>query len=380
MKKNYIRLYIFEAIMLMLLLVNSFVYNFLSGYGMVLFIAIALLIFKSTFNFEKENYPDIKRVVLEIGFFLLIFFLLFYLLGIFIGFSKTQNYLNIYGILNYIIPFVISVAAQEFLRFMLLKKSEGSKGLPIMTLIVFIFMTMTNVLNLAGFETAKSQFLFFALTLLPSISDNILCTYMAMKIGYTPNIVYRLVTGLYIYLLPVVPNPNEYLKSVIDFLLPLALLYRVHSFLKEEDDDEFVERDYKKKYAYMYIIPTVLIAVLVYLVSGYFRYYAIAVASESMTPEIDLGDAVIVDQKYQPNELEEGAVIAYRYNNLIVVHRIYNISSDDGQKIIYTKGDANQDADMWHIGIDDVIGVVKLKVKYIGLPTVSVKNLLERSA
>lgn len=42
-----------------------------------------------------------------------------------------------------------------------------------------------------------------------------------------------------------------------------------------------------------------LVVILIYFVSGYFRYYAIAIASGSMETLISKGDVVIVDKEYK---------------------------------------------------------------------------------
>ena len=46
------------------------------------------------------------------------------------------------------------------------------------------------------------------------------------------------------------------------------------------------------------------ICILAYFVSGFFRYHAVAVATGSMTPNINVGDVVIVDQYIDVNDLK----------------------------------------------------------------------------
>ena len=102
--------------------------------------------------------------------------------------------------------------------------------------------------------------------------------------------------------------------------------------------------------------------------SGYFRYYAIAVASGSMEPKISKGDVVIVDKKY--SGINVGDVLAYKYDGKVIVHRIYRIVNNDNEYYIYTKGDANNDYDKYKITNDMFVGVVKFKIPIIGYPTV----------
>ena len=90
-----------------------------------------------------------------------------------------------------------------------------------------------------------------------------------------------------------------------------------------------------------------------------------------MFPKIKKGDIVIIE-KFDGNfeDLEIGQVLAYRYGNVIVVHRLVNIVLDNGEYYFYTKGDANSSIDNYAIEEEMVIGTVSLKVPYIGLPTV----------
>ena len=194
--------------------------------------------------------------------------------------------------------------------------------------------------------------------------------YVSYKVGYKPNILYLLVINLYQYLLPLVPNPNEYLASLVKFLLPILLGYKLSGFFRLTIDEE-IERDYNKKTMISLIIPTIIVIVLVYFTSGYFHYYAVAIASGSMEKVISKGDVVIIekiDEKY--DELKKGQIIAYTYNGVLVVHRIVRIIEDKGEYYVYTKGDANPNEDNYVVEQDTIMGTVKFVVPYVGLPTV----------
>lgn len=377
MKKSYKKLYILEFIIFVLCLLNSFVFDFLNNYGMSIFLLLTLIIFKFLFGFEKDNHRFTKDILLEVLIFLLSYFMIYYLLGILVGFARVDNYWSFYGIIQYIIPLILSVCLQEFLRYAILTKSEGCQGLIITTTILFIIINVTNALTIDIFMNPQSLFMFFAITLLPAITNNLLCTYLCIQSGYKPNILYQLIINLYSYLLPIIPDPNEYIKSIIDFLLPVFFIYRIKRFLKKNNNDEEIKRDYRKKNL-EFLVPGLIVVLLVYFVSGYFRYYAIAIASESMQPNIDMGDIVVIDQKTPIEDIKEDMVIAYKYQGIVIVHRVNKIINDRDETIYYTKGDANNDVDSWSVKKDDIVGRVTLRIKGLGLPTVWINNLLER--
>ncbi len=375
MKKGYKRLLLFELIIFVILILNSFVSSILNNYFMFLFLLIITLIFKSIFGFEKNRNRYSKDIIFDILISLLIFFLLYYLSGIIIGFARTDNYYTINNIFKFIIPIVLIIMIKEILRYMMLKKAEGSKIVTVVTCMLFIFLDITNSIYYGDFNSNYEKFIFLALTLLPTISSNIVCTYVTKKVGFVPVIIYLLITRLYPYLIPIVPNPNEYMSSIINFLLPVIIGYRVYLFFQKDYDAE-VERTKHSNQVIGLVVPGILIIFLVYITSGYFHYYAIAIASGSMSPTIKKGDAVIVEKIDGDYEsLKEGQVIAYKYEDVTIIHRLNKIVKIGDEYFFYTKGDANTTVDNWVVKEEMIIGTVSLKVPFVGMPTVWLNEL-----
>lgn len=374
MKKGYKKLLIFQLILLVIFIFNSFVSSILTKYNQIIFLIIILIFFKFLFGFEKDRHRYIKDLILETIIFLLTYFIIFYLSGIIIGFAKTTNYYTLSGFIDFIIPLVLSIILKEYLRYMMLTKSEYCKLLNVTTVILFIIFDVSNAIFYNSFSNNYDSFMFISLTLLPAIGNNIVCSYISRSSGYKPVILYLLCINLYQYLLPIIPNPNEYLLSVINLLVPFSYgfsIYRFYSRVKDED----ILRDYNKKKINS-LIPALIISIIaVYFTSGYFKYYMVAIASGSMTPNINKGDVVIIEKTNNYEEIEVGQVMAYKYNNVIVVHRVIRKINDDGSYYFYTKGDNNLDEDNYPIKEDMVIGVVDVKIPYIGIPTVWLNNL-----
>lgn len=370
MKRGYKKLLIFQLIMFFILILNSFIHNILGNYTTIVFLILTIIIFKLFFGIEKDRHRFTKDIIFDVIIFLLIFFLIYYLSGLIIGFARTDNYYTLNGIKTFIIPIIITIILKEFLRYQVIMKSEGNKILMILSCILFIFLDVTNPIFYNGFSSKYDTFIFFALTLLPAISTNIVCSYLTFKVGYKPNILYLLVMNLYQYLLPLVPNPNEYIASIIRFLLPILLGYKLSGFFNLTADQE-VDRNYNKTSAWSLIIPTVLVTILVYFTSGYFHYYAVAIASGSMEKAISKGDIVVIEKiDKQYDKLEKGQVIAYTYHGVLVVHRIVNIIEEKGEYYVYTKGDANAKEDNYVVEQDTIMGTVEFVIPYLGLPTV----------
>ena len=374
MKRGYKRLLFFEMFLFIILILNSFVWNILSNYMMIIYLIIVILLFKLFFGFEKDRHRYLKDIIMEFVIFLLTFFVLYYLLGIIIGFARTGNYYTLYGIEKFIFPTICYIILRELLRYGIMCKAQGNRLLIIITIILFILLDISNTIYLNNFSTSYKVLVFIGLSLLPAISNNIVFSYFTLKMGYKPIIFYALIMGLYQYLLPIIPNPDEYLSSVINFLLPIILCYRLYLFYKKDMDEE-VMRDYHRKRFFPLLIPLFIVIVLVYFSSGYFRYWAIAVATGSMHPVINKGDVVIIKKIDNYDTLKKGDVIAFHYNNVMIVHRIINIVEDRNDMYFYTKGDANEEDDNFAIKKNMIVGVVNTRIPFVGVPTVWLNEL-----
>ena len=370
MKKSYIKIILFTFTLSLFLLLNSLYFKKLNQIELNILLIITTIITYLLFGFEKDRHRYSKDVTLKIIIILMAFFLLYYSSGILIGFAQNNNYLTVKSIINIILPILIYIPLKEFLRYHILTKSSESKILIATTCILFILIDNTIPLSLHTITFSKETFLLIALTFLPSITENILCTYLSLHLGYKPGIIYLIIMNLYKYILPIIPNPNEYLYSLIFLILPLIVLVKIKNYFKQDRINEQSYSNYKenKRELISFIPLIILIIVLVCTVSNYFRFYAIAIASGSMTPHISKGDVVIVDKKFK--NLEIGDVLAYKYEGKIIVHRVYKIINNNNEYFIYTKGDANKDFDNYKITEDMFIGVVKIKIPQIGYPTV----------
>mgnify|MGYP004533079613 CR=1 FL=1 len=370
MKKSYIKIILFTFTLSLFLLLNSLYFKKLNQIELNILLIITIIITYLLFGFEKDRHRYSKDVTLKIIIILMAFFLLYYSSGILIGFAQNNNYLTVKSIINIILPILIYIPLKEFLRYHLLTKSSESKILIATTCILFILIDNTIPLSLHTITFSKETFLLIALTFLPSITENILCTYLSLHLGYKPGIIYLIIMNLYKYILPIIPNPNEYLYSLIFLILPLIVLVKIKNYFKQDRINEQSYSNYKenKRELISFIPLIILIIVLVCTVSNYFRFYAIAIASGSMTPHISKGDVVIVDKKFK--NLEIGDVLAYKYEGKIIVHRVCKIINNNNEYFIYTKGDANKDFDNYKITEDMFIGVVKIKIPLIGYPTV----------
>ncbi len=377
-KKSYLRIEIFLILLLIILGINSFVYNFLSllnSYMIVVFLLVALVIFKIFFGFEKDRHRHTKDVIINLLIELLSFFILYYLFGIIITFARNDGYYSLYGFTFFTLRIFIYIVLREFFRYQVLNKCEGSIIPYVLAFSVFLLFDLSTNIYFYSFSDKYNIFVFFAIYFLPALSNNLLATYLCKKTGYKPAIFFMSVITLYPLVLPIFPNPNKYITSIVNFLFPLYLLHKHYDYFRKEKDDS-LERDYKKRNIPLLLFCFIVTVILVFFTSGYFSYHAVAVASDSMHPAIDKGDVVIVKKiKENYGTIEVGDVIAFSYGNVIVVHRVVNIVRDRGEYFFYTKGDNNKENDNFVIKEGMIEGVVNTRIPFVGFPTVWLNEL-----
>lgn len=371
--KSKTKLIIFNIALFIILFLNTFI-NIFDYWGMVIFLLGINIIFKFLFGFEKDNHRYIKDIILNVIIILLIYFLVYYILGLVVGFVKTSASYSFYKIIKFIIPYVLYIILKEFLRYQMLQKSGKSKYLFLMIFFVFLLFDIINSIDYKAITNANDIFLFFSLTLVPSISSNIVACYISNKVGYKPNIIWQVVFGLYFSLLPIVPDLGIYIDSMIKFLFPLIIGYNVYRFFEKRKIKSFEFKKTNKEFIIILFLNIVVLA-LSYFSSGIFRYQSIVIASNSMNPKIKVGDVVILDRKIDYSNIKIGDVIAYHYNSMIIIHRVVKIEKVGKDYYYYTKGDNNNVIDNYIVYDDTVLGIVDKKIPFIGFPAVWLNEL-----
>ena len=124
----------------------------------------------------------------------------------------------------------------------MISKSLDNKLIIIVTLILFVLFDLIGKFSLSMSGEKYDVFVFIATIVLPIISKNILVTYISYKVGYKPAILYLLIVELYGFLLPIIPNPNQYLYSIIWLLMPIALLFKLNNYFAKTTHKTKVER------------------------------------------------------------------------------------------------------------------------------------------
>ncbi len=383
MKVSEKKIVVLECLTLLVLILNIFIKNIFNEYTIILFLGIILLVSVMLFGFEKKLTINNKKINFLVAFYSISFLILFYAIGLFTGYVQTSYSLKIINIIRNVFPVLLLIIVSEILRYNLCRKGENLKIIFMMTMLIFTCVDIISVIHLYDTRVIADLLKLITLVGLPSLTKNIMLCSFASKYGYQPNIIYQLIMNLYVYLIPIIPDLGFYLESVLSFLIPIILLYIVKENFEEKDEVVVIENKYKLLFSKVAtVICMILICIIISLCSNIFPLWIAVIGSGSMTPTIKAGDAVIIDKtiKNDLSKLEVGDVLVFKMKNDIYTHRIIKIESENGHYAISTKGDRKENViDNWTVTDEDIIGIVKCRIPYVGYPTLLLNNLMEEN-
>lgn len=306
-----------------------------------------------------------RQVLLIMTVIALVYITLYFMTALYFGFVKNAIRFSFLNLLRYILPIAAIIISTEIIRSVL--QAQNSKSASVFAYLLCVTAEVLTLTNLQGIRTLNQLMDTVGLTLFPAVIANLLYHYLSKRYGAKPNIVYRLLISLFPYIIPYSSQLPDSLYAFAKLIIPL-LIYLFIDGLYER------KRRYatKKPSAFPYIGITLVAVVMisfVMLISCQFRFGMLVIATESMTGEINKGDAIIYEA-YDDQIILEGQVIVFRKDQSLIVHRVVEIQSINGVKRYYTKGDANKDNDEGYITDQQIVGLTNVKVPYLGYPTV----------
>ena len=371
MKKDKIIEYVFAVILFCMLFFNLFVLNvFDNKYIFAIFLLIYLIICGIFVKGRKIENKNKKNVIVLVTALSLVYLLIIYIIGLFSGYYRNSTSFSIKVLLNRIIPLTGIIIISELIRHKFLTKDDKkSTILTTLSLILIDILLNINFYNILNLEELLALIGYVGLV---TVSTNLMCNYIGKRYGYVPNIIYRIITTMYMYIFSILPDIYMFFMTVLKIVYPY-IIYLIIDYAYATDNFKIVIKNSRTNFVGLVI--TVIISIgIVLLVSCKFTYGIMAVGSESMTGSINKGDAIIFEQ-YTGQVLEEKQVIIFNKENVVTIHRIQDIQILNGETIYYTKGDFNEQQDKGYRKNEDIIGVVKFRLINIGWPTIWLNEL-----
>lgn len=360
------------VILIIFFLLNLLVLNMNSKVELALIFIALLIISKKIFKYRRCNIFNKNTILGTMALIGVIQVSIHYVIGLLTDFSKNALPISEHIILVIVIPLTIIIIIQEFLRYQFAINKGNTKVFKLLTIILFIIVDVTIFGSTVNLRSLDSTVTFLGTVLFPSIVNNVVYNRMTVKYGYKTIIVYRIITIISYYFIPVIPNMNLLVKSVFKITLPL-IIYLTMSYMFDRVEFEAVMRK-RKGISISTIILLIIILLATALVSCAFRYGIMAIGSGSMTGTINYGDAVIFE-KYKDQELEIGDIIIYAKKDKNVIHRITEIGVFNDEYVYVTKGDNNKYADSGYVYKENIVGIIHKRIKYIGFPAIWFRSL-----
>ena len=379
-KKTEKKILLLEFITLLFLILNVFVKNILTDYTIILFISILFFISIVLIGFEKEKIIEKRKIIKQVVFYTISFLIIMYGLGLLVGFLSTSYSLTLKNIFINSFPILLLIIIEELYRYNICKKGENSNLIIYISVIIFTLVDISLIISNYDLSDLSSILKLVTIVICPSAFKNLMLSDFSKKYGYKICIIYQLIMSLYVYVMPIFPNLNEYLESIVMSLLPICIWILINMQFEIKQPEDIRNKHILNKIFSSIII--IIITITICLFSNLFPWWIAIIGSGSMTPTINVGDAIIIDKisEKEMYKLKVGDILVFKVNKSIYTHRIVNIDVINDEYFISTKGDRKGNViDNWFVKRKDVIGIVKFKIPYVGYPTVWLSNLIKEN-
>ena len=380
--KNKVKIFFLELLLIIILFFALFASNIITRNAVALLMLIYMIIAKTTL--KKRNIMSIyqKQITILMVIFAMVYVGIFYLMGLYFGFTKSKILLSWWSLFRFIIPLSIIIISTEEIRKIFLSQNVQIKikklKINLSLFLTYIITVLLDLLIYTGVYDLNNldDFLMaLGFVLFASLSCNLLYNYITNRYGSIGITLYRLITILFLYIIPVTPDIYVFFRSFLRMLYPYLIYLVLEKFYS--NNDFITAYNMKKKEVFGNTFLLIIITLLIMLISCQFKYGILVIGSGSMTGTINKGDAVIFE-KYNNQDIQKGQIIIFDYNGIQTVHRVVDIKNVNGEIHYYTKGDFNKNNDDGYILKNNIYGVVNLKIKYIGYPTLWVRSLFSK--
>ena len=340
-----------------------------------LFYGLLFLIFILLFRDKKliRNYhKEFSQTVFIIS---IIYFIIYYILGLIIGYSYNVYSTSFIGILRNIIVIVVPLLFREEVRSRFLFLNKKKFGIFFITLLFIVLELFSS--TFFTYSNNEELFINFFSIFLPIVLENILLTYLAY-IGIRSTVyAYFIPMLISRYFIPITLDVDWFFVLLFQLILVVVIFYvSFNEYLWKEK--RIYSYKTNKTNSVVYLFGVVLIVSFGLFVAGVFKYRPVAILTYSMEPIFTRGDAVIVEKldDEEKNKLKKGDIIQYQVDKTVVVHRIIKVKKEDNKKVYILKGDNNNAKDPKPVYMEQIMGKVLFSIPKVGYPSVWLSEFL----
>lgn len=373
MKRENYRIYILEFLLIIFLLLACVYTKVITKWTITIVLLVFMLATVYTLKNSKTKSIRSRQITILMSISGIIFIMIKYILGVFLGFYKSTVALSAWSVANYIIPYIVIILSSEIIRKRIMLFKSNSVLPSILCLVITVLLDISLFSNINNISGLKEWFEFVALILFPSIASNLLYNFVAKNFKEELGIIiYRIITVMYIYFISITPDIEVLLEAILDLVVPGIIYAVLSNYLIKKPE---LSISIKRIENISMTLVGIAVAIIVMLVSCKFRYCAIVIGSGSMTGTINKGDVIIYEAYNDKMEIQKGDILIFKDKERKIVHRIIEIRVVKGKPVYYTKGDANQNSDDGYVTLDNVVGIYKFRIPYIGQITLGLNEL-----
>lgn len=295
--------------------------------------------------------------------------------GLIEGFGKSPYAFTLSGVVINVIYVSAALLGMELSRAWLVNRFAARR--PVLTIAwvaLFYTLFLFPFSKLTGLHTGQEITRFAGVTLLPSLAESALATFLAFLGGPLPAIAYRGVLQAFQWFCPLLPDLYWTSQALLGTIVPAVGFLMVHRLYLGEVR-QLKARGKKKDNPVGWIAVSIFSVLLIWFSLGLLSFYPSVIISGSMRPAIEVGDMIIL-KKIKPEEVKVGDVIQFwRDEKTQVTHRVLEVVKDSSTPYFITKGDANNVVDN-PVPFQNVRGKVVARIPKAGWASLALKALI----
>lgn len=341
-----------------------------------IFWIVFLIVMYITIPPQITNKRNEKKIIQYIIVAALLYIIIYFLCGIFVTFGRSPYSNTIKGILTNLWITGTIIVGREFVRYKIISTTRKNQKeiINILVIIIFTLLEFDLVSFVASITKVTFVFRQIVSVLIPTIAKNVLFNTIAQKYTCKSAIIYEILTKMFYWVSPILPNSPWILVAILDTTILLILFVFIQSNIEKTNNIRLQRRVEDNTPKDIIKLGIILVPITCFSI-GLFPIHPKAIATASMYPEIEIGDIVIV-KKCSINDLKKEDIIEFQIEDQNIVHRVTDIQNDGNIFKITTKGDNNNQEDANPVLEEQLKGKVIFKIKYLGLPSVWLNKLI----
>lgn len=271
----------------------------------------------------------------------------------------------------YLASLVIGVECAR--AYLIASLSPRAQLLSLVAVSLFFALLLVPASNFEALGPTEPTLKIGAGTLLPAMAQSLLASYLVLRGGPLPAILYAGGLLAFEWFSPILPSPEWTIDAFTTTLAPLAALLTVRGVINEA---AMAPPEGKRfDVGAPWVIAAMLIVGLLWFNTGLLGVQPTVVSGVSMEPAMHEGDLVIT-RPANTDGLTVGDVVRYRTGQIAVMHRIIEIEETVTGRVFVTQGDNNNTPDE-PILEGQIEGEVILTIPELGWVPIKISNALD---